>query len=469
MARVLIAAAGPQHKWGNYLGVPSHLAPVDGEPLLSRTIRQALAISDDVHVTYPPGDDRYLAASREVQRVTWHARGESYPSEYHATHELWNPNGRTILLLGDTYFTDEAIHRIATFAPRTYQGFGRHGRSRFTGCRYGELWAASWWTPHHQQMDKHLAKIKALRESGKITRPTGWMLLRAWQGTDLAKHRCSPQWMTTIDDLTEDFDFPVDYDNHPATRKAVQKLKAGEGHAARNAQLPDLLARLNVSPKHVVHVGAHDGEEMPYYESAKFEKITLIEPDPELASRLRAKFPFADVIEAAAGAKSGKAKLYLMPVSNMNTLARGMDAPKGTVDVKVVRLKDVAKGANVAVVDVQGLELDVLKGADLSRYDIVMVETCTVEDPTMASTYSDVTAYMNDNGFDVAEYWTRDYQWVAKWGRKRQHKERGEVRDVVYVKRKEAPVADVIETDPVTDQGGPQGDAEAGNLDGTDK
>lgn len=435
MARVIIAAAGHQDKWKNYLGVPSHLAPVDGAPLLARTIRQALTISDDVHLTYPPGDSRYLDAIPAGANVQAHPRGSSYPSEYHATHLHWNPGGRTILLLGDTYFTDAAIHKIASFSKRTYQGFGRHKGSSVTGCRYGELWAASWWTDHHKQMDEHLAKIKRLRDAGTITRPTGWMLLRAWQGTDLAKHRCLPEWMTTIDDWTEDWDFPVDYDSHPAIRKAVQKLKAGEGHAARNKQLPDLLARLGVKPKHVVHVGAHDGEEMPYYEAAKFEKITLIEPDPELAKRLRMKWPYAEVIEAAAGAKSGKATLYLMPVSNMNTLVEGLDAPKGTTEVKVVRLKDVAKGANVAVVDVQGLELDVLKGADLQRYDVVMVETSTVVDPTMASTYSDVTEYMDSQGFDVLEYWTRDYQWVAKWGRKRNHREAGEVRDVVYVKR----------------------------------
>lgn len=432
--RVIVAAAGPQHKWGNYLGVPSHLAPVGGEPLLARTLRQALTISDDVHVTYPPGDYRYLDAV--PIGVAAHARGEAYPSEYHATHRLWNPDGRTILLLGDTYFTDAAIATIAGFGGRRYQGFGRHGKSNVTGCRYGELWAASWWPEHHKQQDAYLAKIKSLRERGIVTRPTGWMLLRAWQGTDLAKHRCLPEWMTTIDDLTDDFDFPPDYDNHPVIKKGLRKMEAGKGHAARNGNLPALLERLGVEARHVVHVGAHDGEEMPYYQSAKFKKVTLVEPLPDHARRLKAKWPEAEVIEAAAGAKAGKTDLYVMPVTNMSTVIASDFAPSRTVEVKVVRLKDIAKTANVAVIDVQGAELDVLKGADLSRYDVVMVETSTVEDPTMASTYSDVTAYMGEHGFDVAEYWVRDYQWVANWGRRRRPTTPGEVRDVVY-RRKE--------------------------------
>lgn len=438
MVRVIIAAAGPQHKWGNYLGVPSHLAPVGGEPLLARTVRQALTISDDVHVTYPPGDDRYLDAVMMTDpgliAVNVHARGESYPSEYHATHRLWNPDGRTVLLLGDTYFTDAAIALIASFGERRYQGFGRRGASRVTGCRYGELWAASWWPEQHKQQDEYLAKIKSLRERGIVTRPTGWMLLRAWQGTDLAKHRCDPQWMTTIDDLTDDFDFPSDYDNHPVIKKGMSRMEAGKGHAARNSNLPALLDRLGVEPRHVVHVGAHDGEEMPYYQSAKFGKITLIEPSPEHARRLKMKWPDVEVIEAAAssGAKSGKVNLYVMPVSNMSTVVESQFAPLQTIPVKQVRLKDVARSANVAVIDVQGAELDVLKGADLSRYDVVMVETTTVPDPTMASTYDEVTAYMTGHGFEVVEYWVRDYQWVANWGRKRRPSTPGEVRDVIY-------------------------------------
>lgn len=437
MVRVIIAAAGPQHKWQNYKGVPSHLAPVDGEPLLARTLRQALTISDDVHYTYP-GDDRYLSAMAVLvpgQGATAYPRDVSLPSEYRATRDLWNPDGRTILLLGDTYFTDEAIELIAGFSERKYQGFGRRSASKITGCKYGELYAASWWPEQHEGMDEHLDNIEEIRASGRITRPTGWMLLRAWQGTDLARHTCLPEWMTVINDLTEDWDFPADYDNHPIIKKAVKTMEAGKGHAARNNNLPQLLGRLGVKASHVVHVGAHDGEEMPFYEAAKFEKITLVEPDPTLAGRLRAKWPYVEVVEAAAGAKGGKAKLLLMPVSNMNTLVESNFAPVGTVEVKVVRLKDIAKTANVAVIDVQGLELDVLKGADLSRYDVVMVETCTVEDPTMASTYSDVTAHMDANGFEVIEYWTRDYQWVANWGRKRRPTESGEVRDVVYAKR----------------------------------
>ena len=441
MARVIIAAAGPQNKWNGYLGVPSHLVPVDGEPLLTRTVRQAIEIADEdeVFVTYPPGDDRYLnaimLADPGLVRVNVEEREESYPSEYDATRDLWSETGRTILLLGDVYFTNSAIDTIARFKTPKYQGFGRRGKSRITGCRYGELFAASWTPADHAKQDEYLTTIRELRASGRITRPTGWMLLRAWQGTDLGRHQCLPAWMTTIDDETEDWDFPADYHRHPAIqRKATEMYEAGKGHSVRSNDLPRLFRNLGVKPRHVVHVGAHDGEEMPSYEAAGFEKITLVEPSPEHAAKLRAKYPYADVIEAAAGlVHFDEVPLYVMPVSNMSTIiATGKDTPKDTIMVEQVRLADIAQDANVAVIDVQGAELDVLRGADLERYDVVMVETCTVEDPTMASLYSEVTEYMLDHGYEVVEYWTRDYQWVAKWGRKRDHRQAGEVRDVVY-------------------------------------
>lgn len=40
-------------------------------------------------------------------------------------------------------------------------------------------------------------------------------------------------------------------------------------------------------------------------------RVVAIEPNPELASRLRRRFPDAQVVEAAVGDKVGKANLHL--------------------------------------------------------------------------------------------------------------------------------------------------------------
>jgi hypothetical protein len=214
--RVIIACAGASEKWGNDLGVPKHLAPLTahhGVPLLYRTVGQIREFTDDVHVTAPARDARY-----RVPGVTVHERDGNGLCEYTSTRDLWAKAGRTVLLLGDVYWTDAALETVFSFRPQTYRVFGRFGPSKVTGTPYGEIFAASWWSGQHGRMDKRLAHIHGVRATGVVTRPPGWMLLRAWQGTPLSKHRVLPNWFTEIDDLTDDFDTVADYLRHPATR-----------------------------------------------------------------------------------------------------------------------------------------------------------------------------------------------------------------------------------------------------------
>lgn len=216
MTRVIIAAAGSQHKWGGHLGVPKHLAPVDGEPLLARTIRQARTLTEDVHLTCPD-DPRYT-----LPGATTHVRRPHAPNEYISTRTLWNPSGRTILLLGDVYFTDHAIATIATVTEPGFRVFGRPHQSHITGTPYGEIFAASWWPGQHDGLDAHLTRITAAYRDGRARRQDGWTLLRSIQGTDLNRHVVLGTYFTVIDDETDDFDYPADYERHPATRSMAR-------------------------------------------------------------------------------------------------------------------------------------------------------------------------------------------------------------------------------------------------------
>ncbi|WP_433242485.1 hypothetical protein [Actinomadura nitritigenes] len=218
--RVIIAAAGHQRKWGGYLGVPSHLAPLaDGTPLLHRTIRQALTLTGDVHLTTPdlPAYELPAGLHPDVAGVTRHLRHEDYTSEYPSTRDLWSTTGRTVLMLGDTYFSDEAIAAIGATDRRDYIVFGRYEGSQITGTPYGEIFAVSWWPEHHDLLDRALASLASVRRVGATKRPEGWLLLRSIQGTPLAKHRVTRRHFVEIDDATDDWDFPADYDRHPAT------------------------------------------------------------------------------------------------------------------------------------------------------------------------------------------------------------------------------------------------------------
>ncbi|WP_129307994.1 FkbM family methyltransferase [Streptomyces sp. L2] len=202
--------------------------------------------------------------------------------------------------------------------------------------------------------------------------------------------------------------------------------------------LPALLQQLGWTPQHLVHVGAHEGQEMPFYREAGIPRITLVEPIPALAARLHREHPQAIVHECACARTPGRARLHVMARTNLSTLAapqRG-DRLADTIDVEVRRLDDLAPDADAAVIDAQGRELDVLSAAPWDSLRMVIVETCTVDDATMAAPYGETSAVMAERGFFEVDRWVRDYDWLNRWARGPGQAPRGgEVRDVVFYRQ----------------------------------
>jgi FkbM family methyltransferase len=199
--------------------------------------------------------------------------------------------------------------------------------------------------------------------------------------------------------------------------------------------LPALLKGLAWTPQHLVHVGAHEGQEMPFYREAGIPRVTLVEPIPELAARLHSEHPDTVVHQCACGPTNTRAPFHIMARTNLSTLAepQAIDRVTDTIYVDVRRLDEITPTADAAVVDAQGRELDVLAAAPWPSLKLLVVETCTVDDPTMASPYTDVANLAASHGFTEVARWVRDYDWVAEWGRGRGlAPRRGEVRDVVF-------------------------------------
>lgn len=205
---------------------------------------------------------------------------------------------------------------------------------------------------------------------------------------------------------------------------------------------PSLVTNLDITPTHIIHVGAHRGEEVEFYKQANAGHITLVEPIPELAEVLRDRYeldPTVTVVENACGSAPTTATLNIMQKTNLSTLhepQRG-DRLDRIITVNVVRLDSIQGDANVAVVDAQGLELDVLGAADLTKFDLIIAECCTRDDPTIAVGYDAMVEFMDANGFREANKWSRDYQWINKWSRgtmARFYKGGGAVYDAAFVK-----------------------------------
>jgi FkbM family methyltransferase len=190
-----------------------------------------------------------------------------------------------------------------------------------------------------------------------------------------------------------------------------------------------LLVEHNI--QHLVHVGAHEGEEVPYYLNAGIPRITLVEPIPELAAKLRTTYPSVTVVEAACSDESGVATLHIPAKTNMATL---LPTEGQAVAVPLVRLDEIAPDADAAVIDVQGHEFAVLASAPWDSLRLLMVETCTVDDPILSPLYDDMVMYMSGQGFAEITRLVRDYDYIQRWAYGRVTNTGGEVRDVVFAR-----------------------------------
>ena len=212
MTVVLILAAGETTRWGGYLGVPKHLAPVHGEPLLHRTARQ---VTDHGHtptiVVRPDAEPGYAApgavlTSPRLPRTGW-------CHEQEQSRRLWERKGRTVILYGDTVYTDDLIGTVLADTGDPWRVWGRMCGSANTGKGWGELWAWSIAATHYTRFDRARRYVVNESLAGRLPRlATGWELYRHLAGFTLWEHAWEPTHFVPWDDTTEDLDYPRDWD-----------------------------------------------------------------------------------------------------------------------------------------------------------------------------------------------------------------------------------------------------------------
>ena len=226
--RHIVCAAGSQTKWGNHLGLPSHFAPLapgEGGTVLGRILGQ-LSQFDDVILTAPPEvpNDPYSVVVRQhnpkavIKRIA-----DPMLNEFENTMGLWNNEGRTTLILGDVFFTHEAMGRIIS-SVKPLMFFGRADKSKIIqGSKWGEIFAYSWIKSYNRYVVDATAKVHIFKALGEVSVANGWRIFRQLTGLPLEQH--DPEVLYThcfwseINDFTDDIDFRGDFENHPMMRK----------------------------------------------------------------------------------------------------------------------------------------------------------------------------------------------------------------------------------------------------------
>jgi hypothetical protein len=206
--RALIMAGGADEKWTNLGGEGRrHFQVVCGERVIDRIIRQLRERGvEDIGIICPDMAGYDIEGTYRVE-PTFDAWGhEGLNGRAH-----WSKDGRTLMVYGDTIFTDKAMDRVVGFTDRRFQMFGRYGNGLIKGGG-GELFAFSFWPDHADAWAAAVEESFELRDAGVIKRGGSWeayRILGGARGPLVGRHLLYPGVFTNIRDQTDDFDKPV--------------------------------------------------------------------------------------------------------------------------------------------------------------------------------------------------------------------------------------------------------------------
>jgi hypothetical protein len=215
--RILILCAGEGSRWGNYTGVPKHRVVVEDEVLIERTVRQFLKYTDDIVVVANDGSDNIPGTTNYIAKKN---ESPTIMDKFLSSQEQWSDT-KTIIVYGDVYFTDEAVEMIVTNdGPICF--YLRKTRSKITGKGWGEIFGISFDGYLNKSMLENLNNVFFKDFANNNSVPAGWMLLRHILNVKQTHQIFLPEnnhIYINIDDWTEDFDYPQDFDNWIDNRK----------------------------------------------------------------------------------------------------------------------------------------------------------------------------------------------------------------------------------------------------------
>ena len=172
----------------------------------------------------------------------------------------------------------------------------------------------------------------------------------------------------------------------------------------------------------LIQVGAHEGHEAPILDSAGYHNIIWIEADPDVFSRLQFNLEKYDpsqhqaynaLITQQSGktyhfyrySNQGASSSIYQPTDLFSQSFEGISVTENSVELLSTSLDDFIQSHSLSpttlIIDVQGAELEVLKGGQetLSGVDVVEVEISQQAIYEGGSLFSQVNELLKNAGF----------------------------------------------------------------------
>jgi hypothetical protein len=121
-----------------------------------------------------------------------------------SSEHLWPPDRDTVILFGDTYFTEEALDTILGDSPKSLTFFGRLHPSELTRKTSPEIYAIRARPQSYDLLKSHFDSVRSGIRSGALN------ARQADYASHVVRKMGVSEYLHVIDDWTEDFDRPKD-------------------------------------------------------------------------------------------------------------------------------------------------------------------------------------------------------------------------------------------------------------------
>ena len=192
--RFVIMADGKGTRWDNYMGIPKHLVEINGEPVISRTVRLLNELTDGKsEVIITSHDHRYeFNGSRRYEPLNNKLEIDRF------TRELIQDN--ICFLYGDTYYTEESLTKIMEKEPEDILFFGNWKSIVAVKVKDSDLFM------------QHIDRVRMLFLEGKLKKCVGWQVYQSVVGQDFADKAVPADKFVMLDEKTTDINTPEEYE-----------------------------------------------------------------------------------------------------------------------------------------------------------------------------------------------------------------------------------------------------------------
>ncbi|WP_228042674.1 MULTISPECIES: FkbM family methyltransferase [unclassified Tychonema] len=203
------------------------------------------------------------------------------------------------------------------------------------------------------------------------------------------------------------------------------------GEPPRLLDVPQLCAQHSVTPKGIIHVGAHEGSEIGYYQAMGAQKILFVEANPAVFERLQANlagYPNAQAVNCAISDRNGTTNLHvtsydqsssILPLKHHQDIypdiveTHQVTVPSKTLDTLLQELELNPADFNILNIDIQGAELLALQGATnwLQYVDAINTEVNYEELYEGCAIVHDLDEFLDRHGFERVATTTPHPSW----------------------------------------------------------